>query len=705
MKLKKGFWMRIIPVFITVVVTVVLSIVIYQRIVEKEMDINWERLEIATKSTASKIQVRMQDNINFLELTSDSLILEHGLDGKEHIAKYLGSVREMTIFERIDVLYPDGSVLLESGQVVQMETAATYESIKEQGSHISARRVDPITGKDVFYCFVPIEVEGQTEALLIGIVECETLNELFQVFTYGKDAQLFMVDRKDGNYLMDNWHDEFGNIYELGDRKRLEGYEGVDFVSEIIEGKINGLGYISRTNGNRSYMYYAPVEGFDWEVCVGVQEDVVFANVEKLKNVLVIAGVIEVLLLVAYLSWNLYITLSVVKSEEKARKLETEKAKNEARSKFLSNMSHDIRTPLNGIVGMLQIIKQHRKEEQMVDDCLEKIGVSTQYLITLANDMLDIHEFENNKVVLVRETIDLRKLLQELESMIVPKAKAAGVSYYMECSKLDHPVVIGSSIHIKRILVNLIGNAIKYKRESDAKVWVSIEEAITNEGKPIYRFIIQDNGIGMSKEFQANMFNAFEQETVNARSDYQGYGLGLTIVNHLVESMHGIIDIASEKGEGTTFVVTLPLEIKRGNVEDKEDIEIVDLTGARILLVEDNEFNLEIAQVLLTDLGADVITAINGKLAVETFAKSEEGFFDFVLMDLMMPELDGCEATEAIRALDRTDAGKVPIIAMTASAFSEEIERCKKAGMNEHIAKPLDMEKLVAQVSKYYKKG
>ncbi len=703
MIIKKNFWLRMIPVSFIVFVTICMSLVVYDKMMAAERESCWERLENATRSTAAKIETRIVDNLNFLEAVSDSYILTQGIDKEAEVAKYLTRVMEMTIFEKIDVILPDGGILLQSGEIVNLEGELSFEELVERGMHVSPRCTDPFIGKEVIYCFTPVDVGNDVIAMLCGTLDCETLGEIFDVFTYSGESQLFVIDCSDGQYIIDNWHDELGNIYELGNRTGLDGEE-VDMLSPIINLEEKRSAYVSRTNGEHSYQFCTPIKDFCWSVCVVLQEEVIFAHAQNLQNILISIGIVEIILLLVYLAWNIWMSTTVARSEEHAKRLEYDKATNEAKAKFISNMSHDIRTPLNGIVGMLHIIKGHRDDSKTVDDCLKKIEISTQYLSTLVNDMLDINEIEKNDMMLEAVPIDLRNMADDLAMIVELKAKDAKVDFHVDYSYLKHPYVVGSQIHIERILVNLIGNAIKYSKENDGEVSLIIDEIDCNQEQGTYRFIIQDNGIGMTKEFQENMYSAFAQEKVSARSSYEGYGLGLTIVYQLIKKMGGTIELESEKGKGSRFTVVLPLKIGKESDFKKQSVSnAVDLSGMHVLLVEDNEINLEIAQVLLEDEGITVTTALNGKKATELFASSEINTFDMILMDIMMPEMDGCEATEQIRGMDRVDAKTVPIVAMTASAFEEEIKRCKKVGMNAHIAKPLDVDKLMLQIAQYRK--
>ncbi len=697
----KIFMLRMIPVFVLVSVTIIMSLNIYAQMIHNEEEICWNRLEIATNSTSEKIRIRISDNLNFLTAVADAYTMTHRLNDAAAVGKHLSSVMEQTIFGRIDVILPDNTLITQEGEKMPRGGLSTFEELVAKGTHITQRRISSFTGEPVICGVTPIEDQGVIKGLLVGTISCKTLSEIFEVFTYGKEAQLFLIDRADGSYLMDNWHEELGNIYERGLRKSVDSEEMVDFVPAIIGGEYARFSYISQTNGEPSYQYCAPVEAFNWEVCVVVQEDVVFANVEKLENKLLIAGLIEIIVLIICVLWNIGVNIIAVRSENKVKQFKYEEAKNQARATFLSNMSHDIKTPLNGIVGMLQIIKNHRKDENMVDDCLQKIETSAEYLSTLTSDILYISEIENDKLVLPKEQVDLRKISDDLSYMMERQAKEADVSYFLNRDGLEEPFVLGSNVHIKRILVNLIGNAIKYSKNAGKTVWVTIYDEPLEEisDKRMYHFVIKDNGIGMSEEFQKNMYKAFEQEAVSARSEYEGYGLGLTIVNHLIKKMEGTIALESEKGVGSTFTVSIPFRVESCKISpDITEAAEPDISGLRILLVEDNEFNMEIAKVLLTDAGAIVDTAENGKIATELFADSAPGIYDAIIMDVMMPVMDGCEATKVIRNTDRPDARSIPIIAMTANTFSEDILRCKEAGMDAHVPKPLDMKALLTAI-------
>ncbi len=693
----KSFWLRMVPVVILVAATVVLSVNIYYRMIHTEEEVCWQRLETATDSTCQKIETRIRDNMNFLTTVSDAYVLTHNMADPKAVGEYLGRVGENTIFQRIDVILPDERLITQDGEITRSGIDIGFEELVAKGIHVTQRDTSGFTGEDVFFCVAPIEERGTVLGVLVGTISCDSLSEIFEVFTYRDSAQLFLIDRVNGKYLMDNWHDTLGNVYENGLRQSIDGEDSVDFAPIVRNGERRRVAYISQTNGERTYQFCAPVEGFSWEVFVAVQEDVVFANVKAMERELLKIGAMELVVVLVYVLWNVCMNIMAARSEERVRLLEYERVKNETRAAFLSSISHDIKTPLNGIVGMLQVIQNHRSEDTVVDGCLEKIQISARYLSTLTSDMLDIREVESNKQILLEEPVDLCRLAEELHAMMERQAEEAGVTCSVDCSQLCQSQILGSSLHIKRILVNLTGNAIKYSAHAGKQVWVTLwdEEAENLPGKRMYCFQVRDNGIGMSQEFQKKMYQAFEQEAIDARSEYQGYGLGLTIVSQLIHKMGGTIALESARGQGSTFTVSIPFPVDRQEQAQPEEVP-EDLSGLRLLLAEDNAFNMEIARILLTDAGAAVDTAENGKIAAEMFAASRVHTYDAVVMDMRMPEMDGCQATRMIRQMDRPDAGSVPILAMTANTFSEDVSRCLEAGMNAHVPKPIDIRQLVA---------
>lgn len=379
---------------------------------------------------------------------------------------------------------------------------------------------------------------------------------------------------------------------------------------------------------------------------------------------------------------------------------------NTAKTDFLNRMSHDIRTPLNGILGMLDIAQKNETNPKALLECHEKMRTAAFHLKALVNDVLDMQRMETDRFFLEQIPFDIREILDNCWSML--EAQASRLDITLEKIKpgsLKYPYLIGSPLHIRQIFMNLLSNAIKYNKPGGS---ISVHAKIIGQvhQNVIYKFIISDTGIGISPEFQKHIFEPFAQEDTGARTIYKGTGLGMAIVHRLVQEMGGTIQLKSEKNVGSTFTLILPFTIDEhqpsASAETATDTP-ADLTDLHILVVEDNELNLEIAVFSLEAAGLNISTAINGLEAVRLFEKSKPYEYDIILMDIMMPVMNGLDAAKAIRGLSRPDAPTVPIIALSANAFAEDIQKSKNAGINEHLAKPLEMDKVLKVIASYCK--
>ena len=394
------------------------------------------------------------------------------------------------------------------------------------------------------------------------------------------------------------------------------------------------------------------------------------------------------------------------KQQEKALQaaLNDAETANKAKTDSLSKMSHDIRTPLNGIMGLLEMDERHSDDRKLIEENRGKIKIAANHLNSLLNDILQLSKLENGNVELSHEVIDLNVLATDVITMVAIEASERGITFnHGDCSvKLIAPFVYGSPLHLRQIFLNIFTNAIKYNKPGGS-ITCKVECKSIEEKMVTYSWTISDTGIGMGKEYVEHIFEPFSQERSDARSTYQGTGLGMAIVKSLIDKMGGCIEIESIEGEGSTFVVTIPFEI--ADVSDlkiaEKEVEEASIQNLRVLLVEDNELNMEIAQYLLEDAGAIVTKAFDGKQAVEIFENNPAGTFDVILMDVMMPNMNGIEATKTIRLIDRSDARMIPIIAMTANAFEEDRQATKEAGMNAHLSKPLDGKEVLWAISKF----
>ena len=377
-------------------------------------------------------------------------------------------------------------------------------------------------------------------------------------------------------------------------------------------------------------------------------------------------------------------------------------AANEAKTEFLQRMSHDIRTPINGICGFVNMADHYADDIKKQTEYRTKVKEASNLLLELVNDVLDMSKLESGEIVLEEIPFNLSSIFKEVFVVIEQMASEQNIQIEWEKKEIIHRDFIGSPGYVKRVMMNILSNAVKYNREN-GHIYISCMEIPSKQPEmTTMEFVCRDTGIGMTEEFQKCVFEPFAQEHTGSRTKFAGTGLGMSIAKNLVEKMGGSISFESKEGAGTTFVIQVPFKIDpdADKREEQRDVSEKSIKGLHILLAEDNELNMEIAEFVLQNVGADVTKAWNGQEAVELFRKSEPGGFDTILMDIMMPVMNGYEATKMIRSLDREDAKTIPIIAMTANAFTEDRLKAKEAGMNEHIVKPLDVELLIKVIHK-----
>ena len=386
--------------------------------------------------------------------------------------------------------------------------------------------------------------------------------------------------------------------------------------------------------------------------------------------------------------------------QEKARlqmAYEEADSENRAKTEFMNRMSHDIRTPINGIMGMVDIIRKNRDDREKVDDSLDKIQLSTRHLLELVSDVLDMSKLEAGMFEIHEDVFDMNELMDEVAALVDAQLVESSITHCKHRSNIQHTALKGSSLQLRRIMVNLLSNAIKYNK-SNGTIDTYAEELSCDGTTVWYEFKIVDTGIGMSEEFiKEQLFKPFTQEKNDARTLYRGTGLGMSIVKALLDKMGGSIEVESQLGEGSTFTFRLPFKVDENAIETQKEEQSSGeqkLEGKQILLVEDNEINMEIAEFYLKELGIVVDKAWNGKEAIDKFEESAPGTYDLILMDIMMPVMGGREAARRIRTLERPDAETVRIYAMTAQVSSESVHKCLASGMNGHIAKPIDESKL-----------
>lgn len=456
--------------------------------------------------------------------------------------------------------------------------------------------------------------------------------------------------------------------------------------------------YFTSLDKGRNYYIYMYAE----------DRDLVKTLTSNIGIALILYGIFVTILMTIKAKSNQQYEL-IQKQREEEYKKELEKSAREAKkaniakTEFLQRMSHDIRTPINGIRGMVEVGDYYKDNLVKQAECRKKIWEASGFLLELINEVLDMGKLESEEVILEERSFNFFGLFKEIRMVIEKQAKERGIQIVVHKYRVIHENLIGSPLHVKRVVMNILTNAIKYNKDN-GKIIMEFQEVQEDQDTVRIQFKCKDTGIGMSESFQKKIYEPFAQEKAWARTVYGGTGLGMPITKSLVEKMGGTISFESEQDVGTTFDIEIPFQIdhnKQCEEHKKKEVKETSIKGVNVLLAEDNELNMEIAEFVLESAGAKVIKAFNGKEALEIFKASEQGEIDVILMDVMMPVMDGLEATRYIRRSNKENARDIPIIAMTANAFTEDRRRVLEAGMNEHLAKPLESEVLIEMIAKY----
>ncbi len=655
---------------------------------------------------------------NITNVASETRSLMRIMESVQQIDRNLSHDRQMPhdalLAQYADALYltgilyltPDGRVEAKSGDlnVAEMEEFLQQESILNVAAHpekIYAVRINMPDGS-----YLDLAATGLKDYPGLVVAYYHTPKQYIDAYTLSFQGILEGYNlSSDGIVAIAK-----GNIIAASNDDTLVGQNvmEVGVLKGIADSGEEKLCMVKPEMKNWRYYYGMLARGRDYYVYAYMPESEVFQVTPR--NVLIALTLYAILILLAQLIHWKYVQRYQKEQMEQEKiyqeKLieEAEKAEHANRSKtiFLQRMSHDIRTPINGILGLVEIGDHYAQDMQKQAECRRKIHNSGKLLLDLVNEVLDMGKMESGEVFLEEVPFALPELIDEVADSFYRSAAEHNIVLHKETPELSHPELVGSPLHLKRLLMNILSNAAKYNREN-GEIWVKCRE-IRCEGQTAWiEFQCADTGIGMSEEFQKHIFEPFAQEKIHARSSYGGTGLGMSISKSLVDAMGGTICFDSKQGVGTTFYITLPFRICDAPqaAEPQEAQAAISLSGMRLLLTEDNELNMEVAAFLLENSGAIVTKAWNGKEALDIFAASPRDSFDVILMDVMMPVMDGYEAAAAIRRLPRADAQTVGIIAMTANAFAEDRQKAYESGMNEHLAKPLDKEKLLRTIAKY----
>ena len=537
--------------------------------------------------------------------------------------------------------------------------------------------------------------------------EIRTLNSTRYIYTAKKNEEGKLV------YVVDGLDPDADDVRHPGDYIEEE---MVPYIDRAISGEnVYSQDIIDTTWGpifTACYPVSANHDGTGEIIgafCIEMDMQSAYGMVEETNHISIICGLVAGAVLLLICLYTYYVYQKSKAEEQKQKQLlmtaaEEADAANKAKSAFLLSISHDIRTPMNAIIGFTNIAL-HQNTVSDIHDSLEKVQKSSNHLLSLLNDVLDFSRIESGKVIVSPEPVDITQLTDNVQAIMNGLLYNRDLKFEVHRERPKNPYVLADVTRIREVLVNLLGNAVKFTKDG-GKITLDISSYPgTDEKHIIIRYVVQDNGIGMSEEFQKELFKPFSQEdNANARTKYKGTGLGMAITKKYIDMMGGSIAVESKKGVGTTFTVEIPLELTEQVIQSKQPLHR-DLTGVHVLMAEDNDLNAELATIMLEDAGMTVTRASDGKEVVNLFKNHPRDTYDLILMDIMMPNMDGHQAAKAIRALgiERFDAVTIPIIALSANAFIDDIQESLDSGMNDHISKPINMEEVTDTIAKYIK--
>ena len=621
---------------------------------------------------------------------------------------------------------PDGRIEMIFGDPVSLNHPEPFLKSLRNGER-KAASASGSGGEGVILFGVPCEYPMSDGSSSLAIVVGLSTKYMGEVLFLDSDKSLSysFVIRQDGSYVVGNEGDANENYFD----RLISIFDGQDVEADICMDQMKaamdaGEDYstIMKNGGSRYHVYCTNLPYCEWYLVTVLPFEGLDNAISGMGDrwlAIVYAASFAVIAMLLYIFFRYLKLFSIQVSQLKRMNTEMDAARKEAeqanmaKQDFLSSMSHDIRTPMNAIIGMTSLALDNTDNPEQVRDYLGKIALSSKHLLGLINDVLDISKIESGKMTLNVEPVSLSEAMDSIANIIQPQVAAKKQQFNVSVRDMFSENVYCDGVRLNQVLINLLGNAVKFTPEKGSVQLTVYQEVLPEDASRVRtHFLVSDTGIGMSKEYQKVIFESFSREDNTRVRKTEGSGLGMAITKCIVDAMDGTISVRSEQGQGSEFHVVLDLEKAAapdckasqaaGGAAGAESAGDVVLKGKRVLLAEDNELNWEVARELLSILELELDWAENGEICVEKFEKSPLGFYDAIIMDVRMPVMDGYEATAAIRGLERADAG-IPIIAMTADAFSEDIQRCLACGMNDHLAKPIDIQTVSCKLKKYLK--
>ena len=805
---------------IVIIIIILLMITAYLRINTVLQQRSLSRMEEGVNTVIEEITAKLNRESRILNATAQIISQADNFDisATQEIMRYAAPLLETM---RVMVLLPDDRILSPDGNITDASDSDSI-SFKDEaplGEHISSRVYNLSDGSPILRHYVPIVQDGQVAAILYGVTRLDTLEKSLNINNiYNASANVYIVDTKSGDFILDTLHETLGNMkdYELEDGRRQT--KGSLTWDQYTEDLLNlGTGYVifrSPETDDWEYLYYAPANNNQWAIAVSVPEKEAFTSVFEVRTVCIYLSIVMAIVILLYYLWVRHNSRRVMEQAvEQAvltEKLQKAEAADRAKSTFLSNMSHDIRTPMNAIIGFTTLAQTTLDNRERTQEYLSKILSSSNHLLSLINDILDMSRIESGKLNIEEKECSISDIFRDMRNIIQTQMASKQLNFFMDTIDVIDEDIYCDKLHVNQILLNLLSNAIKFTPSGGTVALTIRQKGRAPKGYGSYEISIKDTGIGMSEEFTKHIFEPFERERSSTASGIQGTGLGMAITKNIVDTMGGTIELHSEQGKGTEFIINLDFRLqteqkkvevirelqglhalvvddsfttcdnvtkmlqqigmrsewvlhgKEAVLHAKHAYEIGDeyhayiivvtaydwtpfeeeakaagvtafcnkpiflselrdilvsatshteepqsqalqtipdvsdsLRGARLLLVEDNELNREIAQELLSGSGFLVETAANGSIAVDMISQSSPGYYSLVLMDIQMPVMDGYDATREIRRLADPALANIPIVAMTANAFDEDRKRALECGMNAHISKPIDVNNLL----------
>ena len=635
-------------------------------------------------------------------LTEESAYAQKGMEllALDSEKNYYDSRGNVVYWNENDINVNDNSLKTQIGVTSLMTT----DTSNDEMAFVLKMKKPVIIGNDIKLTHVAV------------IRDMGVFTDTFQRTSFNGLGENFIIDKNGGKVYREQETSEIigdvQNVFEPLKNMRFK-YDGSyeELVNAVAGGDSICMAFSTPQN-MKYYVTCTQLESCDWVIMSVIQSDKVSHDMNEFMKMTIMGMTGIALIIITFVAFTVffgmrYATSRRIMEREIANNIELHlaaqkaEAANRAKTVFLSHMSHDIRTPINGIIGMTEIAIKNADNVDKVNDCLAKIKSTSKHLLSLLNDVLDMSRIESGKINIENKQFCLNELVIDCYNVVAGQAMEKNIEVERKFALQRNVMLIGDELHLRQIVINILGNAIKFTPQGGKVIFFVKTDNIAPDECDV-TIIISDNGRGMKDEFMDKIFEPFSQEKESSRTQYEGTGLGMAIVKQLLNYMGGTVDVESKEGKGSKFIVKVRMKAEPVKVNEKEDLcENVDLSGMRVLLVEDVAMNLEIAQYMLEDNGIIVTPAVNGADAVSIYMNNPAHSFDLILMDVMMPKMNGLEATEAIRKSGKEDALTIPIVAMTANVYSEDKKATQAAGMNDHLSKPVEITKMMKMLKKY----